>query len=173
MRKLAGQFVRFGLVGLVGFVIDVAVFNLLRATILSPDVIHEGPVYAKIISSSLAIIANWLGNRFWTFRAHRGRQLWREGIEFAIVSIGGMLIALACLWVSHYLLHFDTVFADNVANLIGLALGTIFRFTFYRIWVFAPRRGEAAPSPFPARSEDGPTELAAAESDEITPALAE
>ncbi len=149
-------------------------FNLLRATILSPDVIHEGPVYAKIISSSLAIIANWLGNRFWTFRAHRGRQLWREGIEFAIVSIGGMLIALACLWVSHYLLHFDTVLADNVANLIGLALGTIFPLHLLPdLGVRAATRGgRAVAVPGPVRGRTDP-KLAAAESDEITPALAE
>ncbi len=95
MRRLIGQFARFGVVGLVGFVIDFAVFNLLRATVFSPEDIHEGPVYAKIISTSIAILANWIGNRYWTFREHRGRQLFREGIEFAIVSLGGMVIGLA------------------------------------------------------------------------------
>ena len=155
MRKLLLQFTRFGLVGGVGLVVDFGVFNLLRATVFDPDHIHEGPVFAKIVSTILAIIVNWIGNRFWTFRAHRGRQLWREGIEFAIVSIGGMAIALACLWVSHYLLHFDTAFADNVANFIGLALGTIFRFTFYRLWVFAPHRGDPAPAVFPVSDAAG------------------
>jgi hypothetical protein len=91
-----------------------------------------------------------MGNRHWTFRQHRGRQLLREGIEFGIVSIGGMLIGLACLWVSHYLLGFDSKLADNISgNVIGLGLGTLFRFTFYRLWVFAPHRGEPQPSVFP------------------------
>ena len=150
MRRLIGQFARFGVVGLVGFVIDFAVFNLLRATIFSPEEVHEGPFYAKIISTSIAILANWIGNRYWTFREHRGRQLFRAGIEFAIVSLGGMVIGLGCLWVSHYLLGFTSVLADNVSsNVIGLALGTLFRFTFYRLWVFAPHRGEPAPALFP------------------------
>jgi putative flippase GtrA len=57
------------------------------------------------------------------------------------VSIGGMLIGLACLWVSHYLLGFTSLLADNVAtNVLGLALGTAFRFTLYKWWVFAPHR---------------------------------
>jgi putative flippase GtrA len=151
MRKLIGQFTRFGVVGLIGLVIDLAVFNLLRATVLSPDNLHEGPVLAKIISTSLAIVANWIGNRYWTFREHRGRQLWREFVEFLIVSLGGMLIGLACLWISHYLLGYTSILADNIStNVIGLALGTLFRFTFYRLWVFAPHRGDRSPAVFPA-----------------------
>jgi len=142
MRALLAQLTRFGLVGLVGLVIDVVVFNALILTVLSVQALHEGPLIAKIISTSLAIIANWLGNRHWTF-ASVGRRHWlREGIEFAIVSVGGMLISLSCLWISHYALGFTSPLADNIAtNVIGLALGTAFRFTLYRLWVFSDLRG--------------------------------
>ncbi|MES1170144.1 MAG: GtrA family protein [Leifsonia sp.] len=150
MRKLLLQFTRFGLIGCVGLVVDFGVFNLLRATIFDPDRIHEGPVFAKIISTVLAIIVNWIGNRFWTFREHRGRQLVREGVEFGIVSVGGLLIGLFCLFVSHYVLGFTSLLADNISsNVIGLALGTAFRFSLYRLWVFSPRRGEPTPALFP------------------------
>ena len=141
MRALVTQLGRFGLVGLVGLAIDVGVFNLLRLTVLSPDVLHEGPVIAKVISTSLAIVANWLGNRYWTFGRERRPHWIREAIEFGLVSAGGMLIALGCLWVSHYALGFSSVFADNVStNVVGLVLGTLFRFTFYRLWVFGGHR---------------------------------
>ncbi|HWH25529.1 MAG TPA: GtrA family protein [Pseudolysinimonas sp.] len=150
MRPLIAQFARFLSVGAVGFVVDFTVFNLLRATVFSPEQLHEGPVLAKVASTLLAILVNWIGNRHWTFRAHRGRQLVREGIEFGIVSVGGMLIGLACLWISHYLLGFTSVIADNISsNIIGLGLGTLFRFAFYRLWVFAPHRGEPQPALFP------------------------
>ena len=140
MRSLLTQLTRFGLVGLVGLVIDVGIFNLLRVTVLSPEVLHEGPVLAKVISTSIAIIANWIGNRHWTFRGERKSHWVREGVEFALVSVGGMAISLGCLWVSHYLLGFTSVLADNIAtNGIGLALGTAFRFTLYRAWVFKAR----------------------------------
>lgn len=149
MRKLVSQFARFGLVGAGGFVLDFAVFNLLRATVLSPDEVHEGPLLAKIVSTALAIVFNWVGNRHWTFREHRGQQLVREGIQFGIVSVGGMLIGLGCLFVSHYLLGLTSPLADNISgNVIGLGLGTLFRFTFYRLWVFAPHKGEPAPAVF-------------------------
>ena len=139
MRSIIGQFTRFGLVGIVGLVIDIGVFNLLRATVLSPEAYGEGPLLAKVISVSLAISANWVGNRYWTFRPHRSAKAFREGAAFAIVSVGGMFIALGCLWISHYVLGFQSALADNIsANVIGLGLGTAFRFWLYRTWVFAP-----------------------------------
>ncbi|CAN5169013.1 GtrA family protein [soil metagenome] len=141
MRLLVTQLARFGVVGLIGLVIDVGVFNILRATLLEPSVIHEGPFVAKVISTCLAIAANYYGNRYWTFSATRRAQVAREGTEFLLVSLGGMAITLACLWISHYLLGFTSVLADNIAgNVVGLALGTAFRFAFYRSWVFHPRR---------------------------------
>jgi len=122
-------------------------------TVLSPDVIHEGPIIAKVLSTSLAIIVNWLGNRYWTFSSRRRSSKLREAFEFAIVSVGGMLIALTCLWVSHYVLGFTSLLADNIAtNVVGLALGTAFRFTFYRLWVF---RGPASTTDPSTLSEPG------------------
>lgn len=150
MRALIAQFARFGVVGAVGLVVDIGIFNLLRATVLSPEDFHEGPLVAKVLSTSVAIGCNWIGNRYWTFLAHRGRQLVREGIEFAIVSIGGMLIGLLCLFVSRYVLGFESLLADNISgNVIGLGLGTLFRFALYKLWVFAPHRGDRAAPVFP------------------------
>lgn len=133
------QFLRFATVGGFGLIVDVGLFNLLRLTVLSPEILHEGPVLAKVISTSVAIIVNWLGNRYWTFGPHRRPQALREGVEFAVVSLGGMAIVLGCLWLSHYVLGFTSLLADNISsNVIGLALGTAFRFWLYRIWVFRP-----------------------------------
>lgn len=142
MRTLLPQLARFGAVGLVGLVVDVALFNILRVTVLDPAVIAEGPVIAKIISTSVAIAVNWLGSRYWTFRLENRRPAAREAVEFAFVSVGGMLIAVGCLVVSRYVLGYTSLLADNVAsNVVGLALGSVFRFTLYRAWVFHPRRG--------------------------------
>ncbi|GAB3120012.1 GtrA family protein [Glaciibacter psychrotolerans] len=135
---------KFGAVGLVGFAVDVTVFNLLRATVFDPHLVHAGPIYAKIVSTILAIVVNWLGNRYWTFSSNRQSRTVREGIEFFAVSLVGMGIGLACLWFSHYVLGMTSVLADNISsNVIGLGLGAAFRFVLYRYWVFAPGRGRA------------------------------
>ncbi|WP_227496983.1 GtrA family protein [Planctomonas psychrotolerans] len=138
---LLSQLMKFGLVGGVGFVIDVGVFTLLRISVLSPDVLHEGPILAKVVSTSLAIGANWVGNRYWTFGPHRSARTTLEAVEFLVVSLLGMGIGLLCLWISHYVLGFTSVLADNISsNVIGLLLGSVFRFTLYRHWVYSPRR---------------------------------
>lgn len=138
---LGRQLLSFVLVGGVGLVVDIAVFNALRTTVLEPGLVHGGPVIAKAVSTSLAILVNWIGNRFWTFRSQRRADVVREGIEFAVVSAAGMAIALGCLWVSHYLLGYTSIIADNIAtNVVGLALGTAFRFALYRWWVYSAGR---------------------------------
>ena len=68
----------------------------------------------------------------------------REYALFFVFNGVGLAIALACLGFSHYVLSLTSPLADNVAaNGIGLALGTAFRFTLYKWWVFAPHRSVA------------------------------
>lgn len=145
MPRILAQVGRFGVVGVVGLVVDIALFNLLRATVLSPEEVAAGPILAKILSTSVAIIVNWIGSRYWSFRLDRRRPPLREAVEFVLVSIGGLIIAVACLAVSREVLGFTSVLADNIAsNVVGLGLGSLFRFSLYRWWVFHPRRGRGA-----------------------------
>ena len=107
--------------------------------------LHHGPIYATIIATLVAIVTNWIGNRYWAFAKQRQSNTVREGVEFFLVSLAGMGIPLLCLWLSHYVLGFTSLLADNIANnVIGLALGTLFRFALYRWWVFSPDRVAAA-----------------------------
>jgi putative flippase GtrA len=140
-RKIVLELVQFGMVGGLGFVVQFSVFNVLRSTVFSPTVVHAGPILAMLVSTLLAIIVNWLGNRYWTFRTKRQTRIVRESVEFFAVSVVGMMIGLGCLWFSHYVLGFRSVFADNLSgNVIGLVLGAAFRFVLYRFWVFNASR---------------------------------
>jgi putative flippase GtrA len=148
VRRLLVQVSQFGLVGAAGLLMDLTVFNALRLTLLAPENIDTGPLIAKVVSTLLAIVTNWLGNRYWTFASDRRLNTVREGLDFFAVSLAGMGIGLGCLWVSHYALGFRSVLADNIsANVVGLALGAVFRFTLYRYWVFSPNRGASVSRP--------------------------
>lgn len=134
---------KFGVVGLIGLVIDVALFNALRLGVFGVDGWAQSALGAKTISTSVAIVFNWLGNRYWTFRKHRRRNYLREFAEYVVVSLGGMAIALGCLWFSHHVLGLTSLVADNIAsNVIGLGLGTLFRFVLYRYWVYGHHRAD-------------------------------
>ena len=138
----------FGAVGLIGFVIDVGIFNLLRLGLFGEGHVFADPFGAKITSVTIAIIATWFGNRYWTFREHRRPHAASELLEFATIAVAGMGISLLCLWISREMLGHTSLLADNIAaNGVGLALGTAFRFLLYRYWVFAPaRKGSVDPA---------------------------
>jgi len=134
---LLPQLIRFGVVGAAGFVADVGGFNLLRFAG------GEGPLYAyplsaKVASGVLATVVAWLGNRYWTFRDTRRAKAHQEFLLFAVVAGLGTLIAMLCLWVSHYVLGLTSALADNIAaNVVGLGLALVFRFWAYRRHVFS------------------------------------
>jgi putative flippase GtrA len=138
---LTRDFLRFGAVGLIGVVVDVGLFNLLRFDPWEAGTALNEPLGAKIVSVTIAVIVTWFGNRYWAFRRDRRSDFVKEFAEFAIVAVAGLGISLACLYVSHYVWGFQTILADNIAtNVVGLALSTAFRFFAYRYWVFNPVR---------------------------------
>ena len=144
-ERVARYALKFGVVGGIGFIIDLGISNALWAYGLSSgsDAWVFSAVGAKLISTSVAILFNWVGNRYWVFRAHRRHDVLKELFEFVMVSIGGMLIALGTLWFTHHILGYNSLLANNIAgNFVGLGLGTIFRFVLYRYWVYGHHRNE-------------------------------
>ena len=90
-----------------------------------------------MVSTLCAIAVNWIGNRSWAFRDRRQADVAREGFAFLAVSLLGLLVSVACLWISHDLLGLRTALDDNIAtNFVGLGLGTAVRFALYRSWVY-------------------------------------
>lgn len=139
-RHLLHELAKFGVVGAVAYIVDIGVFNLLRH-----GAMEDRPLTAKLISTVLATTVAYFGNRHWTFRHRERTGLRREYTLFFAFNAVGLVIALSCLGISHYLLGFTSALADNIsANVIGMALGTIFRFWSYRRFVFiaAPRPTE-------------------------------
>ena len=132
INVLYREMIKFGLVGGVAFVVDVGLFNLLRHTGL-----EDKPTTAKVISATVATIVAWLGNRSWTFRHRRNRPVHHEAALFLATNGVAMLIGVAAIAFSHYGLGFTSLAADNVANLLGIGLGTLFRFWAYRRFVFS------------------------------------
>lgn len=125
------QLSAFGLVGVAGTVIDIGLFNVLV-------VAGVESLQAKGLSIVIATFFSWLGSRYLTFREHRGAPL-KEVVKFFIASILGSSIALLCLLISHYVLGFTSLLADNIsANVVGTILGLVFRFLAYKYWVFKP-----------------------------------
>ncbi len=75
------QFIRFGLVGTVGFVVDTAVLYAARPWL--------GLYLGRVLSFIAAVLSTWLLNRRFTFQASQ-LSVHQEGLRyFALMVIGG------------------------------------------------------------------------------------
>ena len=135
-RALGREASAFLLVGAVALGVDVGLYNLL-VHVGEPGLLAEKPLTAKSLSVTASTTVAYVGNRYGTYR-HRPRgHVAREYVLFVVLSAVALGIALACLAFSRYVLGLTSALADNVsANVVGLALGTAFRFLSYRRWVF-------------------------------------
>lgn len=133
---------KFGVIGGIGFVIDLGGMNLLTHTVLEDKV-----TTARILSGVVATLFTWLGNRSWTFAHRRSRPAHHEVSLFFVVNGIALGISTLCLVISHYGLDLTSTLADNVATVFGIGLGTIFRFWAYRQLVFANEPMDVDTSP--------------------------
>ena len=134
------ELIKFAIVGATTFIIDSAIFYTLKLTILEPK-----PVTAKVIAGIVAVIASYIMNREWSFRDRGGRERHHEALLFFAFSGVGVLLSMAPLWVSSYMLQFRvpmvSLTAENIADfvsayVIGNLLQMAFRFWAFRRWVF-------------------------------------
>ncbi len=136
VRALLHEIAKFGVVGALAYVIDFGLFNILQYAGSNPP-LHGKPLTAKIVSSVVSITFAYVANRAWTFRHRQRTNVAREYVLFFLLNFVALGISLACLAFTHYVLGLTSAIADNIsANVIGLGLGTIFRFWSYRRWVF-------------------------------------
>lgn len=139
LAKLAGEIARFGSVGAMAYVVQLGVTNSLW--VLTDLPVMTGQVIGTVCSIAVAFV----GNRFWTFGARTRTGYGRETLLFLVMNGVGMLIQLGCQAFSQYVLGFDGPLAQNIAgNVVGVGLGTLFRFFSYRTWVFPEQPGEPA-----------------------------
>jgi 3-phytase len=96
------------------------------------------PSVARVLAVAVAMVVTYLGNRLFTWRGQGHSSRRREVSLFVVFNLIGLGISVLTLVVSHDLLGLTTRLADNVsANVVGLGLGTLFRFWSYKTFVFA------------------------------------
>lgn len=127
---LIPELAKFGVVGLIGSVIDLGGAAYLHGAE------GIGPMFSKAISLIAATAVTYLGSRFWTFRHRVNQALLREGMLFVALNVVGLVIAEAVIAFVSYGLDLKHVIAYNAASVVGTGLGTIFRYFSYKKWVF-------------------------------------
>ncbi|BDY30360.1 GtrA family protein [Mycolicibacterium mageritense] len=139
------ELIKFAIVGATTFIIDSAIFYTLKLTVLEPK-----PVTAKIIAGIVAVIASYILNREWSFQNRGGRERHHEALLFFAFSGVGVLLSMAPLYFSSYVLGLRvpevSLTVENIADFIsayilGNLLQMAFRFWAFRRWVFPDEFG--------------------------------
>ena len=95
--KEVDRFIKFGFVGVLGFVIDAGTVLILQNTLLPPvnelgAPLAENVALTQSIAFALAVISNFVWNRLWTYPDSRSQSARRQLAQFAIVSVIGWVI---------------------------------------------------------------------------------
>ena len=152
-RLCSPEVLSFLLVGGIGYVVDVLAFNQFLST---RPFSGWDPSAARVVAVAVATVVTYAGNRMLTWRGSSRHGRRREVLLFGLFNAVGLGISVLTLVVSHDLLGLTSRLADNVsANVVGLALGTAFRFWSYRTFVFGGATTATSPDdPGAGRVED-------------------
>jgi putative flippase GtrA len=119
------QLFQFGLVGISGYVVNLAVF----AVMIGPLNLHHIP--AAIIAFCVAVTNNFWWNRHWTFDARQGHAGF-QAARFFTVSVLALLINLIALE-----LLVRSGMGDLPAQALAVAIAMPFNFIGNKLWTFA------------------------------------
>ena len=91
MKKLIIQLIKFGIVGVIATLIDLAVLMLLK------EFMHVDVLVASAVAFSVSVIANYILSMLFVFKGSENSKV-KEFIVFVALSIGGLLLNQFIMW---------------------------------------------------------------------------
>ena len=126
---LIHEVAKFGVVGVIAFVITLAGTNILNKAGMSW-------VMATAIATVIATAFAFVGNRNWAFKHRKGKGLGREGLLFFFFNGIGLVIQTGAVAIVQHGMGRTDGLSINIALIIGVGIATLFRLYSYRRWVF-------------------------------------
>jgi putative flippase GtrA len=160
------RFVKFAVVGSIGFIVDFGIFNILLGplNLLFTEgsaaflylVTHGLPVdnartlattLAGAISFVAAIMSNFAWNRYWTYPDSRGKSVRRQFAMFTLVSVAGIIIRVPIIFYTHhpftdlvaqvsFLAPFAERIGDNMSLIVAVLVVMFWNFFVNRYWTY-------------------------------------
>jgi putative flippase GtrA len=121
------RFFRFAIVGASGAVVDFGILNLFTL------VFKVAYIPSSVVSFIMAVINNFLWNRYWTYPDSRSKHVAKQLTQFAIINVIGLAIRTLLLaflegvlirWFASFLPK-DFLSPTFVGHNIGLAIAIL------------------------------------------------
>lgn len=150
--KEVDRFLKFAAVGAFGAVVDFATLNILQNTTLVPEGqnVDAKVALATGIAFTVAVISNYIWNRYWTFPDSRSRSAGTQFVQFFIISIVGLVFRLFFVGFSYEFFgnmaapvigsNLDTTaiaqLGSNIAQAISIGIVMFWNFFANRLWTY-------------------------------------
>lgn len=123
-NDLFQQIFKFGIVGGIATVIDIAVYWLLVSFL------NINPLLGNILSFSVSVIYNYTASVKWVFHVNEQKSKKKMFVEFMFFSILGLLLTELLLWVGIDILRQNKMLVKLVATAIVMVFNFITRKLF-------------------------------------------
>jgi putative flippase GtrA len=136
------RFLKFAVVGTIGFGVDSLTFNLVRSGLGLPAEI------STVISFCAAVVSNFLFNRYWTYPDSRSKPVMSQITQFAVVNVAGLIIRTVVFSLIHkpMVILFESILPDffltpmvigeNLSLAIVVVIVMFWNFFINRFWTY-------------------------------------
>ncbi len=140
LRRLGGEAAKFSVVNIAATLVAVVLFNLFvhgLPMVLNPGPLNGWPVTSWFVANCVGMAISFYGSRRFAFKHRRPSGPGGGFLNYALVNLASFVIPMTCLWVTRNVLDWQSALADNISsNVVGAALGMVFRFWAFRRFVF-------------------------------------
>ena len=130
LRALVEQFLKFGVVGALAFVIDYGVLMLLS------QVVGWDPVVSSVFSFVISLVFNYVASMRFVFERREDLSRRREFAIFVVLSVIGLAINSVCMWAGTAAFG-DGALSVTVTKLVATAVVAIWNFVSRKHWLEA------------------------------------
>ncbi|MDO4913238.1 MAG: GtrA family protein [Bifidobacteriaceae bacterium] len=133
VNKIIAQLMKFGVVGILAFVIDYGIMNLLL-------MVHLHNVLAATISFIISLAFNYVISMKYVFVQREDMARWMEMTIFIAAAIVGLFINDVIIWISTYGMAHDAMITDHTAYILRTNIGKIVATVIVAVWNFIIRK---------------------------------
>ena len=122
MGRLLEQIIKFGIVGLVAFLIDFGVMVVLT------ELFNVQPVVSATLSFIVSVFFNYVASMRFVFSHREGMSKQREFVVFVVLSVIGLIINDVLMWAGTEIVQLDYRFVKLFATAVVM------------VWNFSSRK---------------------------------
>ncbi|RYD78890.1 MAG: GtrA family protein [Sphingobacteriales bacterium] len=126
MQEFLIKFIKFGLVGFLGMLIDFGITYFIK------EIVKGHKYVANAMGFAIAASTNYILNRYWTFHS-KNPHIATEYTQFITVALVGLAINMAVL----YYIHHNKKQNFYLAKLIATGITLIWNFGANALFTFA------------------------------------